>query len=80
MGVFEMVVAIVAVSCCAGVINNWLKTRTKIGGDELERRLDERLSNVTRLEKRIQVLEKIVTDRNYDLKRELHNLEKSEGS
>ncbi len=74
--VFEMVVLIVAISCAAGVLNNYLKNR---GGGrqakELEGRLDERMRQIDSLEKRVQVLEKIVTDRNYDLKRELHDLE-----
>ncbi len=74
--VFEMVVLIVAISCAAGVLNNYLKNR---GGGrqakELEGRLDDRMRQIDALEKRVQVLEKIVTDRNYDLKRELHDLE-----
>lgn len=70
-----MIVAIVAVSCGAGVISTWLKTRNKVGRAELDRQLDTRLGQVERLEKRVQVLEKIITDRNYDLKKELHELD-----
>lgn len=75
MGVFEMVVAIVAVSCGAGVLNNWLKTRNKVGRAELDQALDERLQQLDKLEQRMRVLERIVTDRKYNLKEELHDLE-----
>ena len=75
MDVFEMVVAIVALSCCAGVLNNWLKTRNKVDRKEFDRELDTRLGQLHKLEQRMQVLERIVTDRKYDLKKELHDLE-----
>ncbi|MDH3646966.1 MAG: hypothetical protein OER80_09350 [Gammaproteobacteria bacterium] len=75
MDLFEMVVAIVAISCFAGVVNNWLKTRKKVDRSELDRQMGTRLDELHKLEKRMQVLERIVTDRQYDLKRELHELE-----
>jgi len=75
MTVFEMVVVIVIVSCCAGVMNNWLKTRHKVDRHELDRHMEGRLGELHKLEQRIQVLERIVTDKKYDLKRELHELE-----
>ncbi len=76
MQVFETVVLIVAISCAAGIINNYLKQKS--GGRQtrdLEARLEQRLARLETLEKRVQVLEKIVTDRNYDLKRQLNDLE-----
>ena len=75
MGVFEMVFAIVLVTVCAGVINNWLKTRKNVDRDELDRQIGPRMDQLEKLERRMQVLERIVTDRKYDLKKELHDLE-----
>lgn len=75
MDVFTMVVAIVAVSCGAGVINTWLKTNRKVDRSELNARLESRLADFRKLEQRIAVLERIVTDKHYDLKKELHELE-----
>lgn len=70
-----MVVAIVAVACAAGIVNTWLKTRSKVDRSELDTRLDSRQVQIEKLEKRIRVLERIVTDHKYDLKKELHELE-----
>ncbi len=75
MGVFEMVFAIVLVTVVAGVINNWVKSRNNVDRDELDSELATRLGQIEKLEKRMQVLERIVTDRQYDLKKELHDLE-----
>ncbi len=74
MNPFEMVVAIVIIGCAAGVVNNWISARAKrkeLPDDMPAVRQDE----LDRLEKRIRVLEKIVTDRDYDLREELHELE-----
>ena len=76
MHVFEMAALIVAIVFGAGVINNYIKHSA--GGAkrrELEAELDRRMQRIDSLEERVQVLEKIVTDRNYDLKRELNDLE-----
>ena len=75
MSVFEMVFAIVLVSVVAGVVNNWLKSRNSVDRRELDGELATRLAQIEKLEKRMQVLERIVTDRQYDLKKELHDLE-----
>lgn len=73
MGVFTMVVIVVAIGCGSGVIHDYLKTRRleaeskgRGGADEAEFRA---------LEERIRVLEKIVTDDRYDLRRELNRLD-----
>jgi hypothetical protein len=73
MDVLTMVVAIVAISCCAGVINNYLKTRRmayrRVVDDDLQAELDS-------LRQRIAVLEEIVTDNRYHLNQELNRLER----
>ena len=76
MDVFKMAALIVFIVFGAGVLNNYIKYSA--GGArrrELEAELERRMKLIDALEERVQVLEKIVTDRNYDLKRELHGLE-----
>ena len=72
MHVFEMVVIITVVSIVAGVINKWLSNRKvpEVDLSEIEARLD----NLEALKQRIEVLEAIVTDKGYDLKREIEGL------
>jgi hypothetical protein len=72
MEVFIFIVAIVAISCVAGVMNNYIKLqqkRTEKGGmdADVEAELDE-------LRGRIEVLEQIVTDEKYQLHRKISEL------
>ena len=72
MGVTEMVVVIVIVSCIAGVFNRYLKMKHAQTGQYLP---DENTSDrLSELESRIQVLEKIVTDNKYNLEQEIDQL------
>lgn len=76
MNPFEMIVTIVIIGCVAATINNWINARAKRA--EIARKGDApavRQEELDRLEKRIRVLERIVTDQNYDLRKELHELE-----
>lgn len=75
MGVFEMVAVIVVIGCLTGVINNWLKIRHQNASVQNED-LDEAFERIENLEERIRVLEKVVTDDRYELKRELDALGK----
>jgi cell division protein FtsB len=68
MEAFSMVVAIVAISCTAGIINNYLKTK-RLEQKQLE-------AEVEALKQRVAVLEEIVTDDRYRLNRELEKLER----
>ena len=72
MGVTEMVVVIVIVSCIAGVTNRYLKmkhTQTERHAPD-----EETVDRLSELENRIQVLEKIVTDNKYNLEQEIDQL------
>ena len=72
MEVFTMVVLILLISCGAGVLNNYLKTRrlaSKAAPDE------DQWAEFEQLRERVEVLEKIVTDDKYDLNKELNRLE-----
>ena len=73
MNPFEMVVLIVLLSLVAGVVNNYLKTRGGMGGKGTDE-LDTRLAQLDSLEERVRTLEKIVTDRNFELREKFRNL------
>ncbi len=70
--IFGMVVIIVIASLVAGLVREWIKTKEtpEVDFSPLENRVDK-LEN---LEERIRVLEAIVTDKGYDLKKEIDNL------
>jgi len=72
MQVFEMVVIIVAIYFIYKVITDLSQHKSAHKTDISE--LDERLAKIEGLESRIQVLEKIVTDKNYDLKDKIDSL------
>lgn len=69
MNPFEMVVIIVFLSLAASVVSTWLKHKDK-GATRAD---DKRLGS---LEERVRVLERIVTDSGYDLRREFRDLER----
>ena len=74
MDIFTMVVVIVVVTMTAGVINHWLKSRhTKVNPAEMDE-INHRLGRLEKLEKRVTVLEKIVTDKKTKLADEIDNL------
>ncbi len=73
MNTFEMVVLIVLISVVAGVVNNYIKTRIDAGG-AVRGELAERLAKLDLLEDRVKTLEKIVTNRDFELKEKFRNL------
>ena len=72
-GVFLMVVLIVLISCGAGVATKYLQLRQRQlkahGDDGVREELEE-------MKERIEVLEKIVTDRKFRLSDEIADLER----
>ncbi len=76
MNPFEMTVIIVALAILGGVIKHYLDSRGDIeASSEEHQRL---LSRIDDMEERIRVLERIVTEENYDLKRQFRDLDKEE--
>ena len=70
--VFIMVIAIVAISVGAGMYRDYLKTQRQVHRNQ---DADEDLrAEIVALQKRVVVLEEIVTDSKYELKRELDSL------
>lgn len=71
----EMVVAIVAIGCLTGVLGNYFKSKRLAGSDELME-IEDRLAQLDELEERIRVLEAVVTEENYQLKKQFEDLER----
>ena len=66
------VVCIVAIVMCANIIQTWLKQRDQ--RPESDEELQDTLAKIEQLEERIRVLERIVTENRFDLKREIDSL------
>ena len=73
MNTFAMVVTIVAIVFTAQTIQQYLKMKTAEKKAE-DPELEETLLHIERLEERIKVLERIVTENKYDLSKEINNL------
>ena len=72
MNVFFFVVCIVAIVMTADTIQKYMKMKSKAPLDAPD--VDETLEKMARLEERIRVLERIITEHKYDLKREIDKL------
>ena len=66
------VLALVSIVMCANIIETWLKQRKK--SPEIDEDLGETLEKIDRMEERIKVLERIVTENRFDLKKEIDSL------
>lgn len=88
MDPFKMVVFIVLIVSIAGIVKSYFE-RGRNGGNFMHdlgldeswgddpAAVGEHIKKIDELEKRVQVLERIVTTKNYDLKREIDDLAKS---
>lgn len=72
MHVFELILGVVIVTTFAGIINNFMKFKSR--SSETISQLDERVNKLEELEERIKVLETIVTDQKYDLDQKIKSL------
>lgn len=68
-----LVVCIVAIVFAASTFKTYIKARSA-KPDEDSSELEETLAKIELLEERIRVLERIVTENRYDLKREINSL------
>ena len=73
MSNFFYIVCIVAIVFAADTYNKYLKTQ-KVR-EQRDPDLDESLAKIEKLEERIRVLERIVTENKFDLSQEIDNLE-----
>jgi len=69
---FVFVIIIVAMAMCANVIQTWLKQKKRT--PEINQELEDTLGKIDRLEERIQVLERIITENRFDLRKEIDSL------
>lgn len=72
MNPFEMVVIIVVISLLAGIAKQWINSRQTPEVDLSP--MENKISKLESLEERVRILEAIVTDKGYDLKKEIDNL------
>ncbi len=70
--VFTFVFLMVTAVLCFNLAETYLKHRRKKTDNDGE--LEETLEEIKKLEERIQVLERIVTENRYDLKQEIDSL------
>ena len=70
--IFEMIVIIVVVYYVYKLVTDLAKHKSQ--NKEAMSELDSRVTKIEELEERIEVLEKIVTDKNYDLKDQIDKL------
>ena len=73
MDVFTFVIIVVIIGCGTGVLTEYFKTQREAGGNEADGDVYEDLES---LRARIEVLEAIVTDEKYNLKKEIDGLER----
>lgn len=71
-GTFIFVITIVAMAIGANIVQTLIKTRAAKTNKDPE--LDEALAQIDKLEERIRVLERIVTENKYDLRHEINKL------
>ena len=71
---FSMVVAIVLIGCIYSLVDNYLKRRGHDRDAPAPGPDAETLEIIERLEHRVTVLERIVTDSGYNLKREIDEM------
>lgn len=74
MNTLFYVVCIVAIVFTADTIQKYLKMKNQ-ERKEQDPELEETLAQIERLEERIRVLERIITENKYDLSREISELE-----
>ncbi len=74
MGGKEFVLAIIVIVLLYKLFDTWTRNRAGQREQALQDEAREALARVTELEERIRVLERIVTDDGYDVRREFRNM------
>lgn len=72
MNVFTFVFLTITVVMCARLVQSYIENRGRKKEDSEE--VEATLEKIDRLEERIQVLERIVTEDRFDLKKRIDNL------
>jgi membrane protein implicated in regulation of membrane protease activity len=66
------VLILISIVMTANIIETWLKQRKK--APEIDLDIEETLAKMEQMEERIKVLERIVTENRFDLKKEIDSL------
>lgn len=72
MNTFYFVLTIIAICCATSIVSQYLKMRAK--RDENGSALDDAETQISALEERVRVLERIITERKFDLRNEIDKL------
>ena len=72
MAFFELILGIVAITTLAGLVNNFISFKSK-NSDSMDN-IEKRIHQIEGLEERVKILEKIITDQNYDLDQKIKSL------
>ncbi|TNF90175.1 MAG: hypothetical protein EP301_01565 [Gammaproteobacteria bacterium] len=73
MDVFTFIIIVVVIGCATGVLSDYFKTKREAGDVEVDEEFYQELES---LRARVEVLEAIVTDEKYNLKKEIDQLER----
>ena len=69
MGVFEMIVVIVVIGCVTSSIDNWVKHKSKSEKNRVQDgEIDRLQAEIADLKARMQVMEKLATDNDAELR------------
>lgn len=79
MGAREFVLAIIVIVLLYKLLDSYLRNRAGKREAHLEQEAHDALSRVGELEERVRVLERIVTDEGYDVRREFRDLGRRRG-
>ena len=74
MNVFHFVIWIVAIVSIASVLEKYMKLRARKKDDQTDSMSEETAARIDDLEERIQVLERIVTENKFDLRKQINDL------
>lgn len=72
MNPFYFVLSIIAIGCATSVVSQYLKMRAE--RDTSDSTLEEAEAQISALEERVRVLERIITERKFDLRNEIEKL------
>lgn len=74
MNVFSFVIALVTVVLCARLIQVYIETRNNRRQSAEDIDIEQTVVRIEALEERVRVLERIITENRFDLKKQIDNL------
>jgi hypothetical protein len=74
MNVFSFVIALVTVVLCARLIQVYIETRNNRSQSAEDIDIEQTVAKIEALEERVRVLERIITENRFDLKKQIDSL------